>query len=259
MTRATHTQRVRFEHGQRIVARDLNDAVAAELASGARHIVGAHSTWGIVLGLEATLRGSRVLEIARGVAYDAWGRTLIIPALVRLDLEQQNAVVVAIGDGDAVAVLMRAPGDVCLGRDVPLAALHNGLDPSVRRYARTLAAPRIGAGSFTTNLTYTARQRMRVIEIDTRGAGFVETPSYTVSAIGDVQLPPRLGPLISVADPSPNGFKVHVRYALLPGDPAVGLSIELRVDWLGVEPRGGCPLAADITLSSFTNLKGSPV
>jgi hypothetical protein len=260
MTPATRTRRVCFEHGQRLMACNLDDAVAAELTSGARHIVGAHSTWGIALGLEVKLRGGRVLEIARGVAYDAWGRTLVVPAPVRLPTPPDDVIVVARWCAGAAAVRALAPADVCPGRDVPLASLTrgaSGLDPGVRRFAHTRASARIGAGSFTTNLTFTDGS-MRVIEIDTRGAGFVETPSYAVGAVGDVGFPPHFGPLISIADPNPDGFKAQVRYVPRPGDIAIGPSVDVRVDWLGVEPRGVCTLPALMTSSPFTNLERGP-
>jgi hypothetical protein len=259
MTPATRTRRVRFEPGQRLMARNLDDAVAAELASGARHIVGAHSTWGIVLGLEVKLRGGRVLEIAPGVAYDGWGRTLVVPAPVRLPTPPDDVTVVARWCAGATTVRALAPADAYPGRDVPLASLTrgaSGLEVGVRRFARTRASARIGAGSFTANLTFT-HGSMRVIEIDTRGAGFVQTPSYAVSAVGDAGLPQYFGPFISIADPDPDGFKAQVRYVLLPGDIAFGLSVDVRVDWLGVEPRGACPRPALMT-SSFTDLERGP-
>lgn len=255
--------RVRFEHGQRLSARDLEAAVGAELASGGRHVVGAHNTWGIALGLEARLRGGREIVVRRGVAYDAWGRTLVVPVpvAVRLDVPTDDAVVVARWESGAVAVRALAPTDVRPGRDVPLAALTNGasgLDDGVRRCARTRATPRIGAGSITASLVFSQTVNVREIQVVTSGAGFVDTPSYAVSAVGHVALADRLGPLVSIAEPDPAGFMVQVRYAQRPGGTAVGRTIEMRLDWLGVEPRRGCPLPTLPALSPFTRFERGP-
>jgi hypothetical protein len=252
----TEFGRARFEHGQRLSAGDLNAAVDAELASGSCHVVGAHNTWGIVLGLDAVLRDSEVV-ISRGVAYDAWGRTLVVPMAARLDTPSDTAIVVARWDTGAVAIRALDPADVRPGRDIPLALIKsaNELEYGVRRCARTRARPRIAAGHVTTRLAYSDTMNVREVKIDSRVGGFVGTPSYAVSTVGNFTLLPGLGPLVSIAEPGADGFTAVVRYALDPRKGAIGRqSIELHLDWLGVEARGGCQLLTP----SFALLERGP-
>lgn len=253
--------RVRFEQGQRLCAGDLDAAVGAELASGSRHVVGAHRTWGIALGLDARMRDGHEIEISPGVAYDAWGRTLVVTAPYRLVGPTDDATVVVRWSARSTTVRALDPSEVFLGRDVPLASLAKGateLDAGGRRFARTAAQPRIGAGSLSITLTFAPGQRTRDIVIDTRGAAFVQTPSYVITTVGVLALPGRIGPFVSILDPEPAGFSVRFRYAPRPGETPVARSIATRVCWLGVEPRRGCPSGAVMARPPFTILEEGP-
>jgi hypothetical protein len=235
--------RVRLYTGQRLGAPDLACAVAAELRSQELHVVGAHAAWGIALGFEISAPEPGTLRVDPGVAYDAWGRTLVVAAATLFDAPDADAIVVATWADCAAVVRLRDSADVRLGRDVPLAALDAkgafGLD--VRRAARTRAAPRIAAGTFTADLELSGADSSGV-GIDTRAGGFVETPSYVVIVAGVDPEPSHWGPLVSVSDPAPDSFTAVVRRPPRVASDGATQPLSLTLNWIGVEPRHGCPL-----------------
>ena len=76
-----------FYNGQLLRARDLRDDFQTEPQLRWWHTVGFHNTWGIAEGLTvSTLGGEQGLHVAPGLAFDCYGRELLLtePELVRL-------------------------------------------------------------------------------------------------------------------------------------------------------------------------------
>jgi hypothetical protein len=68
---------VRFVDGQRLAAADLSDEQSYQIARQRRHAIGPH-TWGIVKGGELSVAGDGVVGIAPVLAYDGYGRELVL-------------------------------------------------------------------------------------------------------------------------------------------------------------------------------------
>ncbi|HEY3230127.1 MAG TPA: hypothetical protein VGJ87_12975, partial [Roseiflexaceae bacterium] len=178
-------QRVGFYDGALLRARDLGASVSYELTLHRLHTGVLHRTWGIAEGLEVRLRGEQLL-VASGLAYDICGRAILLGTLAEL-------IVPPTADGYVVAICAdevcpsprwRAPGELRLGRDVPLARLARDgagpwLDLAPRRYVQPFGRPRIAAGEEELALDATLlRGGWRTFPIDTATADFVETPAY---------------------------------------------------------------------------------
>jgi hypothetical protein len=160
--------------------------------------------------------------------------------------------------GDRLPLL--APG-VRLGRDVPLGRFVrapdgtlDGPDPSICRRVRPLLRPHIGVGRAP---AYAAEcdGLLCTIQVDTRGAGFSDTPHYfasidqgslVVSGADDLLI----GPFVSLAEAEAGGFTLQLVFALRPSPITDTTALEAairnavrnaQVEWTGLEPFGGCP------------------
>lgn len=111
MTRRSLTlDRVAFHEGGRLAAADLQDAFDRETTQRALHVQAVHQTFGIALGLEIGLPiedGETVtdaVEVGSGVAYDCFGRLILLSETRRLHLPPP----VAGGEGEALYDLTAA-------------------------------------------------------------------------------------------------------------------------------------------------------
>ena len=176
--------RLRNDAGQRLLARDLQDEHDLQSWRRAIHVAALHDTWGIAIGLTATIGAGEAI-IGPGLAYDCFGREIILsrdapvpgPIVAPGDdgaNDVQTLVVRYNADLDAHPAradafpcvdlggrpgreeplfAWRRQGEVRLGLEVPLLAAQptskglTGLDLSVRRYARALVRPHIAAGA----------------------------------------------------------------------------------------------------------------
>jgi hypothetical protein len=174
-------ERLRYNYGQLLSARDLQDDFQAETQLRWWHTVGLHNTWGIALGLQVEPAGGHV-KVAPGLAYDSLGRELIVAEhsgiawpkegrserrpsdwilAVRYNtvvdpVPQSEVGLVCLGDrADSEAerpiLNWRRAEKVQVGRDVPLvqAILSSssiGIYYQVRHYARPLLRPHMANG-----------------------------------------------------------------------------------------------------------------
>jgi len=183
--------------------------------------------------------------------------------------------------GDAPTPFIKPSGfadDVRLGEEIPLARVRitntgtwTDLDLTVRRAARSLARPHIVSGQVKAGsipvqgspLHWTAR-------IDTSSGRFNSTlPFYSVTMtenpllsqtsgffgmtfdLTEKQKEQLIGPLAHIVDVSRSGFTLEVRTATInkaqfQALPFVlqrnaGFMLPVAVNWIGMEPNGGCP------------------
>ncbi|HEX7525616.1 MAG TPA: hypothetical protein VF327_04875 [Gaiellaceae bacterium] len=253
MTSRASLERVRFVHGQRLPAADFTDAVDGELRRQELHVVAAHRAWGVAAGLAVSV-GTQGARVRTGVAYDVYGRTILLrlPAIVplpaQLATETDPVELVASWAARGPAVTFVPAGAARPGLDIALARFELSAgelgdpDLSVRHGVRSLAAPRIGSGKVS--LTVPASSggpRPFSATVDTSAAGFVGTPTYvlttTVAQADAVTLAQQyVGPFVSVAEPTETDFAVQVH---LFGEEG---SFDLDVAWVGVEPPPTCPV-----------------
>lgn len=175
-----------------------------------------------------------------------------------------------------------APGlsrDVRLGEDIPLvrclvtagARLGEALDFSFRREAQGMVRPHIASGHLLATVTFDEAQRAFTTVVNTSAGGFSQQPAYFArvsipSLTGpEVETSGPLGPFVSIRNPGRTSFALDVRTAVSGPGPigivgiasAVGrLQAQVEVDWMGIEPTGGCAPALD--LSSFFFLFATP-
>lgn len=122
-------QRPSYYEGQYLEAADLDAAVLYGRVQAARHALGAH-TWGIALGLELVERalpdGTVDVSLTPGIAWDGYGRAVVVTAPTRLTVDPFSASQADTpDDGALVKVWLRyaetatrppAPGfETCLG------------------------------------------------------------------------------------------------------------------------------------------------
>lgn len=233
-------QRLRYREGQDLLSRDFRDQARFEEELRWWHNRAAHGAFGVRSGLRVKLSGQAV-AVERGLAYDCFGRELILPALRVLPIPP------APGDGGGRVLVIRfreeavapSPGElagVCFGGPapqgadlawieawrlraadgVPLARLLSGeagsFDPGFHPpLARPAAQPSVGHGATPTGGTdwepwemHGVAARLMAgleVEIDTRAARFTQTPCYFAWVQGSIPIT------------TPAGVPVHVPFA----------------------------------------------
>jgi hypothetical protein len=260
--------RIDWVYRQILAGGDLRGAERFLDARRARHVRGAHHTWGVALGLDITVERDRSLTITPGLAYDFRSRELLVQHDTSVYPTDQQ-----LADGDDLIVAARSRGDnaipatdlrvvshrdpLILGRDVPLGIVVAGswyADQSTRPHVARLAPPRICSGFVAAGgAAATVQDDHLEATIDTTAAGFTSTPIYLVQALRPAVAPAAgiLGPLVSVrsdtaAVPTATSFVAVIRYAAaslaaLPQPAAGGLPVSLA--WIGFEP----PVAYGVT------------
>jgi hypothetical protein len=181
--------------------------------------------------------------------------------------------------GDAPTLFVKPldfADDVRLGEEIPLVRVrvtNQGefaeLDLTVRRVARGLVRPHISGGRVRQgSIAIQGSPRHWTAWIETASGGFnTGSPFYFVSLVDHPWLSPSsgfaaitnmlqpeflqelLGPFITIKAPSRTGFILDVRVAAnrdtfrrMPAAThrSVGLNLPVAVNWLGIEPTGGC-------------------
>lgn len=241
-------QRLRYAPGQDLLSRDFRDQEAFEAELRWWHNRALHGAFGVSYGLGVT-NGGASLTVERGLAYDAFGRELILPVSRTLSTPADP--------GGPVFLVIRyreeesspAPGElagVCPGGlpprgadlawvpadrfrptdGVPLARVPDSDDDDQKFHppvARALARPRIGHGSTVQAATpWTAWDLGRQLfglktEIDTRAAGFTQLPCYFAWVQGRIEVrnapkePPYILPVFPhIVKASPAGLTLGV-------------------------------------------------
>lgn len=209
--------RTRFRQGQTLRSRDLNDELAVEAQLRAWHNRSAtHNAFGIARGFRTTRRNERI-EVGPGIAYDCFGRELILSRLTPVEIPEslqdmtllvrykhttdvaesieRNAVCFECGDRTRpaqVELYWKADASLNLEDGVPVARLAADADGVIRSEkvrVRPLARPRIANGATIPGST--AWQLWTIpglrgrgipiglqVTVDTSGAGFTQTPCY---------------------------------------------------------------------------------
>jgi len=222
-------QRLRYTPGQDLLSRDFRDQAAFAEQLRWWHNRAVHGAFGVSRGLRVSLDlagPEPAVRVAAGVAYDVFGRELILPAPARLRVPagpQETAPRVLViryaaggfhaagrplgaccggpapqGAGlEWIAAPRLRPADgvplarVVYGQGVP--SLDPGFHPPV---ARPLARPRLGRGSTVPGGTPweiwdLGERRLFLIglqvAIDTRAAGFTEPPCYFAWLGGSIE------------------------------------------------------------------------
>ena len=89
MTLPSGDLRVRFQEGQVLQARDLNDEQAYRLVQRRRHNISMHG-WGIVRGLELEINAGGAVVVCPGMAIDGYGRELLLIEPFTVPFESLN-------------------------------------------------------------------------------------------------------------------------------------------------------------------------
>jgi hypothetical protein len=265
-------QRLRYTPGQDLLARDFRDQAAFEEQLRWWHNRAMHGAFGIRYGLAVQAAGAE-LTVGPGLAYDALGRELVLPATRTLHLPsgaREPAVLVIQyrqyreeGGADLAwipARRLRSTDGVPLARvtvDDGQASPDPKFHPPI---ARPIARPRLGHGS--TVAGGTAWQVWNLgspnslilglqVWIDTRAAGFTQPPCYFAWLQGGVET--KLGnagasfllPFFPhVAQPGLTGFRFRVLTVAigsleqLAANRAAILArakLQLSVCWLGIQ------------------------
>lgn len=220
-TASTASRRVGFLDGQLLIAADLRDDVAHESAMRGLHVRGVHQTWGVALGLDVypSSAGDKLL-VGPGAAYDCYGRLILSPSSVSMELPRVPAagwhdLVIRYRDprelascpsGEnpieeptwrwALVATLTAEGQraevsspVRLGEEIPLARVQvaagklvRNPDLTVRRTAQGLVRPHIGAGRQAKGSTTIEGSLWAwSVSVDTSAAGFTRSPLYFAS------------------------------------------------------------------------------
>ena len=212
-------QRLRYMPGQDLLSRDFRDQAAYEEQLRWWHNRSVHEAYGVRYGLEVSVAAAAAepaVEVTRGLAYDGFGRELILPAArtVRVPAGPEPRLLVirrrlegsACSAADLAGVCLGDPaprgadlawlaaGELRPADGVPLARViysdgEPALDDNFHAPAsRPLARPRLGRGSTVAGATawrpWSFRLRPRFlapgleVRIDTRAAGFTRRPCY---------------------------------------------------------------------------------
>ena len=228
--------RVRHFQGQRLRAGDLQDQYDSVGDLRGLHVIGLHDTWGIAIGLEAFAGPAGTFYIGSGMAYDAYGRELVLSSVsavanpyasqpdaeegvweLRLRLREGAEDCSDGRDASGPELVWRREGAPKLGVEVPLMSANIGdgnLDGphlEVRRYAGRQAKPRIATGltppaqlwAFWTEQSNDTLYSLGIqTYVDTSAGGFVSVPRYIASLQGD--------PLTLLSSSSPEAWKLRL-------------------------------------------------
>ena len=211
-------ERLRYWQGQRLRARDFRDQVEADAQLRWWHNRALHNTFGVRYGLAVspavTGRDLVAVEVDCGLAYDCFGRELVLRAARRVTLPPAGprpaaSVTLLIrykeASGDRSSASLNGPelfwkptATVEVTGGVPLARVNYTPeakldDAFATPISRPLARPRIASGStvpgdtawelWKENLSDIRRERHEVpigvqVTADTSAAGFSQTPAY---------------------------------------------------------------------------------
>jgi hypothetical protein len=253
-------QRVDWIDRQLLAGTDLRAAHAYLDVLRARHLRGAHATWGVALGLSVRDVGGGVFEVGEGLAYDALGRELLVPRPIQVAASvasgRRTIALRSVGDRcvpQAVAHVVNDDRELRAGLDVPVAVVDAAgtIESETRAHVRTLAPARVASGSVpVAGAGITGSPLAFKAKIETGNAGFVGTPAYVVQAQDAARSTPAgaFGPLLAVSGATPVEFTLEARYVFRSvadykkalEQTSGGGALPFAVDWLGVEAPGPC-------------------
>jgi hypothetical protein len=186
--RPLELERLRHVAGQMLRHRDFRAQVRADADLLDWHQRAVHAASGIVKGLAATVTADGSVEVAAGLAYDCFGRALLVPEPRTIEpppAGTASTLVLATGG------LVWMPSECVRPRHGVAIAFHDGagLRLALRLpTTRVLAQPRIAAGVTPAGGTAWepwllpgirfARVIGIQVRVDTRAAGFTDVPCY---------------------------------------------------------------------------------
>ncbi|HET9345454.1 MAG TPA: hypothetical protein VFO05_07115 [Candidatus Limnocylindrales bacterium] len=77
--------------GERLLSDDLQGDAAFESRMRGMHVRALHDTWGVALGFELYVEDNAVLTVGPGLAYDAWGREIVLTKETELTVPDELA------------------------------------------------------------------------------------------------------------------------------------------------------------------------
>lgn len=204
-------ERLRYWQGQTLRSRDLNDQLGHDASLRWWHNRAIHDAYGLVTGALARLVGGEV-EVTPGLAYDCFGRELVLAEARRLALPPAKPA------GQEWCLVLRAVSAAAARPAVELVWVEQELVPDPRigvrlalgrftregfeldatlrqRATQAVARPRLGSGATVHGRTDwrpwgLARQRLPFagieVRIDTAAAGFDRVPCYFAALRGDL-------------------------------------------------------------------------
>lgn len=245
-------QRLRYWQGQTLKSRDFRDQLAVEAQLRWWHNRALHNAFGIVEGFEVEQNGEAAI-IHRGLAYDCFGRELILTADVTFPLPAESSMtllaryqetrqfsrkdeIAACAPNQALTTehpefFWKRTDEVEVRDGVPLARRKNGNFKPVRPLARALARPRIASGTTIPGNTKwelwsepVGRREMNLgfqVSIDASAAGFTEVPCYFAWQQGALWSPSMNSdffpvPFEHIASPSTTDFIFRIWMPNLP-------------------------------------------
>ena len=239
-------QRLRYWQGQTLKNRDFRDQLAVEAQLRWWHNRALHNAFGIAEGFEVEQNGETAI-IHRGLAYDCFGRELILTADVTSPLPADSSMTLLVGyrqtrqfpRKDEIAAcspnrpltaerpefFWKRTDEVDLRDGLPLVRYKDKALMPVRLQARPLARPRIASGATISGHTNwelwsepLEDEDMALgfqVSIDTSAAGFTEVPCYFAWLQGALWSPstnPEFFPVVfeHIASPSTTAFVFRI-------------------------------------------------
>lgn len=231
-------ERLQYVDGQVLASRDLREAERDNQRLRALHVRYLHRTWGISLGLGIAAAPNRLAGIVQpGYAIDAFGNGIFVRTDVTVETPR-------LSQAQVLALALSAPGtlewwlprDLVPGAQVLLGAafvssglISGAIDASVRRYARSFAAPRLATGDTGATHWTDSPGPATWVEtvVDTASAGFVGAPQYFAT------LQPS-GARMNIVSAGPQSFIARVIGATAQEAEAEAWT----VSWIGIESEG---------------------
>jgi hypothetical protein len=158
MTEASYLERVRYWQGQLLSAGDLQTQMRAVAELRRLHNRAVHSAYGIAIGLSVDDIKDGAVPVGCGLAYDCYGRELMVPVdrtvpLPKPPITVPTLLVISYDAAlDSASLSWRPQGQPVSTDDVAIARIVQGspdptYDPSfLPAIARPLARPRIASG-----------------------------------------------------------------------------------------------------------------
>ena len=262
--RALDLVRLRHVAGEMLLHRDFRDQVRADADLLDWHQRAVHAASGIVAGLAAADADDGVsVDVSPGVAYDCYGRALLLPELRRIGPSEGGGAMVLLLRRTArgAAELVWLPRECVHPRHGVAIAFRDakGLRPVLRPpTTRVLAQPRMGSGVTPAGGTawepwsVADRRSERVVgiqvRVDTRATGFADVPCYFAwlqwPGVGSARVAAEDFSAFgrqSVQLEAAEGFTFRVavlRAELGDTDAVLAHSERMHVSWLGIQAEG---------------------
>ena len=116
---ATEVERLRYRHGQRLRSRDFRDQAALDAQLRWWHNRALHAAYGIATGLEVQITveaGGSSVQVSGGVAYDCYGRELVLPRERVLPVPDRDVNMTLLLRRTDAFFTAATPGGACGGR-----------------------------------------------------------------------------------------------------------------------------------------------